>query len=336
MVALAFGLAFFVPLLRWSGTFVGPVPWLLLALLQALLLAPLGPLPRCRPAPAGLAAVASRPAGWPPRRCAAGSPFGGFPWGRLAFSQGHTTFTGWAAWGGAPLVTFVARADCGALLAAARGAPAPSAPTAGAGRRAGCGGAVRRRSRLALAVAASGLGVAAVPDGTRARREAVVALVQGNVPRLGLAAGAQARQVLANHLDATTELAERVRAGELPAPEVVLWPENATDLDPLTDPEVAAAAGPGHRRPGRAGARRGRARRPGPLHPQRRAWSGSPAAGRARCTSSATRCPFGEYIPLRSLARRVSDKVDLVARDFAAGDTPGVHRRAGGRGRWGT
>lgn len=31
--------------------------------------------------------------------------------------------------------------------------------------------------------------------------------------------------------------------------------------------------------------------------------------------------PFGEYIPLRSIARKVSKKVDLVARDFIAGKT---------------
>jgi apolipoprotein N-acyltransferase len=34
--------------------------------------------------------------------------------------------------------------------------------------------------------------------------------------------------------------------------------------------------------------------------------------------------PFGEYIPYRSFFRMFSDKVDLVARDFAAGDRAGV------------
>jgi apolipoprotein N-acyltransferase len=45
--------------------------------------------------------------------------------------------------------------------------------------------------------------------------------------------------------------------------------------------------------------------------------------------------PFGEYIPLRSLARRISSQVDLVARDFVAGDAVGVldvgRRRLGRR-----
>ena len=45
-------------------------------------------------------------------------PFGGFPWGRLAFAETASPFTPYAAVGGAPLVTFVT-ALSGALLAAA-------------------------------------------------------------------------------------------------------------------------------------------------------------------------------------------------------------------------
>jgi apolipoprotein N-acyltransferase len=34
--------------------------------------------------------------------------------------------------------------------------------------------------------------------------------------------------------------------------------------------------------------------------------------------------PFAEYIPIRSFARKISDKVDLVRTEFVAGDRPGV------------
>ena len=34
--------------------------------------------------------------------------------------------------------------------------------------------------------------------------------------------------------------------------------------------------------------------------------------------------PFAEYVPFRSIARKVTDKVDLVRSDFVAGDRPGV------------
>src|SRR6266702_6296825 len=41
-LGLLYGLAFFVPLLHWTGVYVGPVPWLLLAVAEAAFLAGLG------------------------------------------------------------------------------------------------------------------------------------------------------------------------------------------------------------------------------------------------------------------------------------------------------
>src|SRR5215207_470075 len=54
-LGLLFGLTFFVPLLHWSGIYVGAAPWLLLAASQAAYLAVLG---------AGTALV-TRVRGWP-------------------------------------------------------------------------------------------------------------------------------------------------------------------------------------------------------------------------------------------------------------------------------
>src|SRR5262249_31197233 len=112
---LIFGVTFFVPLLSWTGSAVGPVPWLLLSAAEAaycvLLGAALPPVQRLRGAPVWVAClwVAEE---WLRSRW----PFGGFPWGRLAFGQPDGWFTPYAAYGGAPLVTF-AVALCGALLA---------------------------------------------------------------------------------------------------------------------------------------------------------------------------------------------------------------------------
>ncbi len=55
VLGLVAGLAFFVPLLSWTGVYVGPVPWLLLAVVQALYVAAMG----C------LAAPVTRLRGWP-------------------------------------------------------------------------------------------------------------------------------------------------------------------------------------------------------------------------------------------------------------------------------
>ena len=209
LLGSAFGLAFFVPLLSWSGIFVGPVPWLLLAVSQAAFVAALG---------AALAATSRLPA-WPlwaallwvaAEAARSRLPWGGFPWGRLAFAQADSPLVWLSAYGGAPLVT-LAVALLGTLLAAAlRAGAVGTGGTAGAGAGAGRG---RAGSRLrAAAPAFAGLlavvavtGAAAIAGDwqTTTTRTVTVAVVQGNVPRLGLDFNAQRQAVLRNHVEAT-------------------------------------------------------------------------------------------------------------------------------------
>jgi apolipoprotein N-acyltransferase len=157
-----------------------------------------------------------------------------------------------------------------------------------------------------------------VPTPSGAERSAVVAVVQGNVPRAGLDFNAERERVLRNHVEATESLTEQVRLGEVPKPDLVLWPENSSDIDPFTDASAAALIQSATDRigvpvlvgavvdgPGRFLSNTGVVWRPG-TGPGERYVKRHPA-------------PFAEYIPLRSIARRVSDKVDLVARDFVAG-----------------
>ena len=63
-----------------------------------------------------------------------------------------------------------------------------------------------------------------------------VGLVQGNLADEGLSSFEHRREVLNNHLKGTHALLDQVAKGEL---DVVLWPENATDIDPATDESVA-------------------------------------------------------------------------------------------------
>jgi apolipoprotein N-acyltransferase len=223
-------------------------------------------------------------------------PFGGFPWGRLAFSQGHTPLTPLASWGGAPLVT-LGVAALGALLVRSPGRAVLLGP-----------------ALVVLAVATP------VPTGGQPLS---VGVVQGNVPRVGLERDDQVSQVLANHVQATHQLAADVRAGRLPAPQVVIWPENASDLDPYTDvqaradiqaavddvgvPVLVGAVTDG---PGRFVSNRGIV------------WN--PVTGAGASYVKRHPVPFGEYIPYRSLIRKVTNKVDLVPNDFARGTRPGV------------
>ena len=300
LLGLATGAGLFVPLLVWTGTIAGPLAWLALAALEAAFFAPLG---------AGLALV-TRLRGWPLWAAAlwVGEealrdrlPFGGFPWGRLAFSQGHTALTPLAAVGGAPLVTF-AVAALGSALAAAW---------------------LRKALPTAVALAAVVLLTAPMVPTPTAGQPVTVAVVQGNVPRLGLAAFAQRAAVLNNSARATHELAAAVRSGRQPKPDLVIWPENASDLDPYTDPEAAttiAAAVRDVSVPVLVGAVL-----EGPGNKVRNAgivWE--PATGPGRMYVKRHPVPFGEYMPFRSFVRHLSSKVDLVPRDFARGSAPGV------------
>ena len=300
VLGLLAGLGFFVPLLVWTGTIAGPAAWLALALLETAFFVPLG---------ASLAVVSRLP-GWPVWAAALWVaeealrdrlPFGGFPWGRLAFSQGDTWLTPLAAVGGAPLVTFGVAVIGGALATV----------VVASNRRVGL-----------LAAAIVVIAAPLIPTPT-AGEQVTVAVVQGNVPRLGLDAFAQRAAVLDNHATATHELAAAVRAGSAPRPDLVIWPENASDLDPYTDPQAAQTIGDAVTDigvPVLVGAVLN-----GPGNKVRNAgivWD--PVSGPGEMYVKRHPVPFGEYMPFRSLARRITSKVDLVPRDFASGPKPGL------------
>ena len=313
------GLVFFGPLLAWTNLHTGNLPWVLLFVAESLFIGALGaaaayasPLVDRRrwlwPLLTGVLWVAQEAA-------RDRLPFGGFPWGRLAFSQGDAPALRFAALGGAPLVTFVV-AVTGGLLAAA------ACRLAAARRR--LWGAVLAAGAVALAVA--GL---AVPVGTTSAGGAgpvTVAIVQGNVPRLGLDFNAQRRAVLANHANATVALAGRVAAGETRQPDLVVWPENSSDVDPFLDPEAAATisrAADAIRAPILVGAV---LRGPGEREVRNAGLLWLPGTGpdESRMYIKRHPVPFAEYVPLRDIARMVSKEVDRVRSDFVAGDTPGV------------
>ncbi len=78
-------------------------------------------------------------------------------------------------------------------------------------------------------------------SGTGSGNEPLVtaAVVQGNVPRLGLEFNAQRLAVLGNDVRETRRLADEVRAGRAPQPDFVVWPEDASEIDPIANPEAA-------------------------------------------------------------------------------------------------
>src|SRR5690606_35278367 len=155
-------------------------------------------------------------------------PFGGFPWGRLAFATVDTVAADLFRLVGTAGVSF-AVAVVGTTLAWSVLAVGKAPVTAPLG---------------ALVPVALGAAGRPLPAGPAAAQEptgsVTVAAVQGDVPGSGMNPFAERRVVLENHVEATHDLAARVESGETPAPDIVVWPENSTDIDPFADPTVYA------------------------------------------------------------------------------------------------
>ena len=142
-------------------------------------------------------------------------PFGGFSWVRLAWGQVNGPLANLAVWGGPALVTFAAVLVGAALV----------------------GLAFRRTRWVALSAALLPLAAGLITGLTVVNRdeptvgEVEVAAIQGNVPRMGLDFNAQRRAVLANHARVTESLEA--------TPDIVIWPENSSDVNPFADEEAA-------------------------------------------------------------------------------------------------
>lgn len=240
-------------------------------------------------------------------------PFGGFPWGRLAGAAIDTPF--------APLARYVGMATTSFLMALVA-ALVVAALTGG------------RRTRQAAVVATVGIALVGLalpvgvagPAGTRQ-----VALIQGDVPGAFLSWGYG--EILDNHLVQTRNYALDVAAGRTSQPDLVLWPENATDVDPYADPEVRTQLealtdvlgapilvggifnGPSFDQPEATAVNAGvvwTSDGPGDRYVKRRP------------------VPFGEYVPLRAHLGDLVPRFNRdIPRDMVAGSAAGVLHAAG-------
>lgn len=315
VLGLVAGWAFFVPVLSWSGVYVGKFPWGALATLEALYFGAMCAVvgfvsQRLRPR-WGDGVYAVVPLAWVAQEFARGTtPFGGFPWARLAFSQADSPLANVAQWFGAPGVTLAVSVVGTQVLLVVT--------------------ALRARPRTAVAIAAVAVvwvALAGLMTPSLDGRRVTVGLVQGNVPHAGLDFNAERRAVLDNHVrgtellaqKATTDLGERV-----PEPlSLVVWPENASDIDPIRNADAAAQVqraisavgvpiivGAVLQEPAPDVSNVSLFYRPGGGEPERYV-KNHPV-------------PFAEYIPYRSFFRTFSDKVDLVTKDFTKGTDLGA------------
>ena len=301
LAGLGFGMGFMLPLMRWI-TIIGPDAWVGLAVLEALFYGLMG-----------LTWAWLRPVRWWPVAFAltwVGAetlrgtvPFGGLPWGSLAFGLVDTPFDRWGRVGGTSMVSFLLVLVVAVLV-----------------------DVVERRdhSRWGLASVAAAVAIAvgsiALPTGIAgADGSTQVAAVQGNVPGDGMDPFAERRAVLDNHVQATFDFARQVRAGELPKPDIVIWPENSTDIDPYSDrsaydeidsavkaigvPTLVGAVVDG----------------PGPTHVRNMGIVWSPTSGAGEQYVKRHPVPFGEYIPFRGFLTKFIKRLSQIPRDFAPG-----------------
>jgi apolipoprotein N-acyltransferase len=258
-------------------------------------------------------------------------PWGGFPWGRLAMSQAGVPTQGWAAIAGPPALTFMVAlvgVSLGWLLLSAFGwVPArepgairvtrfsrPSWSGRGSGRRRLIAPALALAGSAALAVLPAALPLDPVPANAST---ATVAAIQGNVPRARSLSGQLNADwvVTLNHVAATEKLAAKVAAGTAPKPDLVIWPENSTDIDPMLYPpdyqEITSAA-----------AAIGRPILVGAVlqNPELNAgvlWL--PGKGPTAIYAKRRLVPFGEYIPFRSLISKITSLTQLQGTPFVPG-----------------
>jgi apolipoprotein N-acyltransferase len=322
VIGFAAGLAEFIPLFAWLHV-VTPLAWIALAVVEALYLALLG---------GALSLVVSRLPAWPVWvGCLWVSeelvrdrwPLGGFTWGRLAFSQPDTPFTGFASLGGAPGVTF-AVALSAALLALAVllvGVLVHRLRAASATRP-----QWRRPATLGAIAALAAVGVAllglAVPRPTTGKT-AQIAAIQGNVPHPGTHFLGRAEDVLNNHLAETATLTAKIKSGQLAQPQLVLWPENASDVDPFIDTKAGAeiqSAANALGVPILVGA----VLQDGPNNASNTAIVWNPGTGPGERYTKRHLVPFGEYIPWRSFINHLTNLTSLVPQNFLPGHTVGT------------
>jgi apolipoprotein N-acyltransferase len=147
-------------------------------------------------------------------------------------------------------------------------------------------------------------------------------VIQGNVPRAGLDFNAQRRAVLDNHAERTIELAAAVADGREAQPDVVLWPENSSDIDPYLNEDAArviSRAAEAIQAPILVGAI---VEGPGRFI-SNTAIVWDPEDGPGDTYVKRHPVPLAEYVPARSFFRFFSPYIDRVT-DQKAGEEVGV------------
>jgi apolipoprotein N-acyltransferase len=259
--------------LHWSSTFVGSVPWLILALGLAVFYLPLSLVSRWGMSSYPLIYILLE-------EVRNRFPFGGFGWVRIAYTQADAPYSKIAAIGGASALSALT-VLLGLILFHAVN---------------------KKWSKIAVLPFL----FLFIPINVSAFATTNVLMIQGNVPQMGLDFNSRAKAVFNNHFERTqSELKANSNV------DFVLWPENSVDVDPFQNKDVKQALD-SIQKPLIIGAI---VEKGDSILNTSILWSGElpPTYVKQHLT------PFGEYIPLRSLASAISPYTDRV-KDFESGN----------------
>jgi apolipoprotein N-acyltransferase len=270
---LVFAFTFNAIALHWSSTFVGALPWIILALGLALFYLPLALVSRWGMTTYPLMFLLME-------EIRNYFPFGGFGWLRLAYSQPDAIYSQIAAVGGSSALSAIVLLT--SLFFFFLG---------------------QRRVTFIPLIPFLFL---FIPVQLQVMGTSSVLMIQGNVPEYGLDFNSRAKAVFNNHLDLTQEELKKDEKVDF-----ILWPENSVDVDPFTNIDVLDALN-GIEQPLIIGAVLGKGEK---LLNTSILWD----EDEPQVYIKQHLTPFGEYVPLRSMARVVSPLVDRV-KDFEPGD----------------
>ena len=206
-------------------------------------------------------------------------PFGGFGWARLAYSQPDSPYSQIASRGGAIALSAITVLIGAFIFFVCH---------------------VKIKPILLLPIF-----LLLIPNNISTVGTTNALLIQGNVPELGLDFNSRAKEVFNNHVIETGKgLADNGRI------DFIVWPENAVDVDPFTNADVFAQL-EAFEQPLIIGAI---VRKDGKLLNTSILWGDT----NQEIYVKQHLTPFGEYIPLRSIASKISPLVNRV-NDFSPG-----------------
>lgn len=305
------GMAFFLPHIRFAEYAVGgPLPWFALSALQALFIAlacwAWGIARRISLVKNNMfaGALAFAVIWVAVESLRSNYPWGGFPWGRLAFSQSDSPLGNLTWLTGIPGVSLVV-AVAGYLVGIAVIALLSLN--------------VWRLGVAAMgAMALIGAGLFTPFSTEQSSEDLVVGAVQGNVSKPGADAFGNRQEVLDNHVEGTHALATQQ---EFDAIDVVVWPENGSDIDPNVDANAAAIID-GAAKAVNAPVIVGTQEYPesGGRYNLSVLWE--PGVGITDEYAKQKPVPFGEYIPERDFFAKIYPDVARIGTDMIAGTEP--------------